>query len=717
MRRALIALIAVAVCGALASTTFGGSTDAPEITIDASPNPAEATDSTGADVSYHVKSHLDLDVTCTPTGGPASDFTTSSHFALGTSSIDCSDTNGNSASETVVVQDTTPPTVTVPSGASGMTNDPSGTASVSWDPSTVSATDLVDGSVSATCSPASGSSFPLGGTTVTCSATDAHGNTGSASFTVTVTYNDTTAPTFGAHPDITAEATSAAGATVNYSVTATDESGTPPSVVCSPAPGTFALGQTPVSCTATDAANNPSNASFTVTVQDTTKPTLNLPANITVEADSTSGKAVTYSASASDAVSGSLPADCSPASGSTFGITTTTVNCSAHDAAGNTQTGTFTVTVTDSAGPAFSSVPADRQVEANGGGGSIVNYTAPTASDVVDGPALVTCNPPSGSLFPLGTTTVTCSAVDAHSNSSNVSFSIRVLDTTPPSLIVPADQAIYADTPDGISAQSHYVATFLSGAHAVDSVDPNPVISEDAPDFLTVGIHVVNFFARDASGNVAAGHATLDIRPMPPAGTPPLPVPPPRTAPKDVTALKAEPGDARVRLSWQLPNGVDHVEITRDLSVGGNATIVYTGSGRTFTDRGLVNGVEYRYLVVSVDAAGNRSAGVAATALPKPTLLRSPKDGAKLKAPPKLLWARNAEASYYNVQLFRGEVKILSTWPVGTSLKLKHTWKYQGRRYTLAKGVYRWYVWPGFGARAAVDYGELLGSSSFQITR
>jgi hypothetical protein len=49
------------------------------------------------------------------------------------------------------------------------------------------ATDLVDGSVTpVTCTPASGSLFTFGTTTITCSATDLHGNTGSNSFTVTV---------------------------------------------------------------------------------------------------------------------------------------------------------------------------------------------------------------------------------------------------------------------------------------------------------------------------------------------------------------------------------------------------------------------------------------------------------------------------------------------------------------------------------------------------
>ena len=104
-------------------------------------------------------------------------------------------------------------------------------------------------------------------------------------------------------------------------------------------------------------------------------------------------------------------------------------------------------------------------------------------------------------------------------------------------------------------------------------------------------------------------------------------------------------------------------------------------------------------------------------ALPNATLLRSPKDGARLKKPPKLVWVRNSEAAYYNVQLFRGSVKLLSTWPVKPVLTLERAWKYQGRTYSLTPGVYRWYVWPGFGARAAVDYGEMLGFSSFQIIR
>ena len=123
-------------------------------------------------------------------------------------------------------------------------------------------------------------------------------------------------------------------------------------MTCDPASGsTFALGTTTVDCSATDAANNTATGSFTVKVQDTTKPELTLPDNITEEATGPNGNVVNFNATASDLVSGSVNVDCTPDSGSTFAITTTTVNCSATDAAGNKATGSFTVKVQDTIAP------------------------------------------------------------------------------------------------------------------------------------------------------------------------------------------------------------------------------------------------------------------------------------------------------------------------------------------------------------------------------
>ncbi|HKI91384.1 MAG TPA: HYR domain-containing protein, partial [Gaiellaceae bacterium] len=80
--------------------------------------------------------------------------------------------------------DTTPPALSgLPAGLTADATGPDG-AAVSYAAPT--ATDLVDGSVPVDCSPASGSTFAIGDTTVTCTATDAHGNAASAAFSVHV---------------------------------------------------------------------------------------------------------------------------------------------------------------------------------------------------------------------------------------------------------------------------------------------------------------------------------------------------------------------------------------------------------------------------------------------------------------------------------------------------------------------------------------------------
>jgi hypothetical protein len=96
--------------------------------------------------------------------------------------------------------------------------------------------------------------------------------------------------------------------------------------------------------------------------------------------------------------------------------------------------------------------------------------------------------------------------------------------------------------------------------------------------------------------------------------------------------------------------------------------------------------------------------------------LFTPAPGAKVSTPPRLVWTRLRHAKYYNLQLIRGR-KVLSAWPVRPGFQLRRTWIYNGRRYRLRPGVYRWYVWPGIGRRSAARYGRLLGSSTFVMTR
>lgn len=91
-----------------------------------------------------------------------------------------------------------------------------------------------------------------------------------------------------------------------------------------------------------------SNIEFTggaVTPTDSEPPTVQVPDAITVNATTPAGATVSFAATATDDVDGTLAPACAPASGSTFPVGTTVVNCTATDAAGNTGSAQFSVTV------------------------------------------------------------------------------------------------------------------------------------------------------------------------------------------------------------------------------------------------------------------------------------------------------------------------------------------------------------------------------------
>lgn len=111
--------------------------------------------------------------------------------ALGTTTVNCSVTDSGGMSDTgsfdATVVDTTAPTLTPSPDQAVTTGDPSGATLTYTLPA---ATDIVDRGPVVSCSPAPGSSLPLGATTVGCTATDASGNQAIDSFDVTVTFVD-----------------------------------------------------------------------------------------------------------------------------------------------------------------------------------------------------------------------------------------------------------------------------------------------------------------------------------------------------------------------------------------------------------------------------------------------------------------------------------------------------------------------------------------------
>jgi hypothetical protein len=196
--------------------------------------------------------------------------------------------------------------------------------------------------------------FPLGNWQVTCTAVDVSGNESSSAFPVSVV--DTTPPTLDVSALQVALNFTTGGATISYnasSVTASDAVDSTPTVGCTPTSGTFVpLGPALLTCTATDDAGNSARATHAFSVTDSAAPTLTVPAPIVVSATSAAGAVVSFSATATDVIDATPTVTCSPASGSTFPLGTTTVSCTALDDSGNTSAPrTFTVTVRDVTGP------------------------------------------------------------------------------------------------------------------------------------------------------------------------------------------------------------------------------------------------------------------------------------------------------------------------------------------------------------------------------
>lgn len=166
-------------------------------------------------------------------------------------------------------------------------------------------------------------------------------------FTLDVVSN--TPPSLVLPDAVTLEGDRPGGALAAFVVSATDEEDDPdPTAVCMPAVGDFVpLGTTRVECTVTDGGGRTAAAGFDLTVVDTTPPSFaDVPAGVEVTTASSLGATVTYTApTATDLVDEDVAIVCSPASGTTFGIGTSTVWCTATDASDNVATASFPVTV------------------------------------------------------------------------------------------------------------------------------------------------------------------------------------------------------------------------------------------------------------------------------------------------------------------------------------------------------------------------------------
>lgn len=350
-------------------------------------------------------------VQCSPPSG--------SVFPVGTNVVDCTDGNTAFCTFLVTVIDNEAPTIfNCPSDITTPTAPGQCGATVNFN---VMADDNCSNSQTVLCSPPSGSFFSSGATLVKCWAQDTEGNTSdTCRFTVTVVDFDC--------PGLISRNTDPGecSAAVEYTITPNGNCPGTLTIVCNPPSGSeFPVGDNSVTCTATDQNNNTSSCTFTVRVTDNQDPVITCARDTTIECStSTSPDDLGY-ATATDNCE-VLEITYQDQQGAFLGCPfphRITRTWTAEDVHGNETTCEQIINVNDTTPP---EITCPGNIVLPGEQPQVVTYTA-SATDECDSHLDVpVCTPPSGSTFPVGITTVTCTATDCDNNMSTCTFTVAV---------------------------------------------------------------------------------------------------------------------------------------------------------------------------------------------------------------------------------------------------------------------------------------------------
>ena len=309
-------------------------------------------------------------------------------------------------------------------------------------------------------------------------------------------------------------------------------------------------------------------------------------------------------------------------------------------------------------------------------------------SDATSGIASCTSASYDGPDTASGSVTGTCRD-NAGNVSAPASFALKY-DATAPTATAAARRAA-----DANGWYNHPVPVTFSGTDATSGIDACTGSATYAgPD--TAG-KTLTGTCTDQAGNQASASFALKYDATKPS----------------LAHVDVQVGNGDAMLSWKQPPDTAKVEVVRTPGRGRRGpTPVYAGGGTHFRDAGLKPGISYRYTLWSRDQAGNVASTRVRAELRQ---LYAPAPGAKASPGSRLRWVSAKGASYYNVQLFLNGHKVMSAWPVGASFPLPRVWTFEGKRHRLARGIYRWYVWPGVGPRSKATYGRLLGGSYFRV--
>jgi large repetitive protein len=308
------------------------------------------------------------------------------------------------------------------------------------------------------------------------------------------------------------------------------------------------------------------------------------------------------------------------------------------------------------------------------------------------------CQPPVAyNNLPDGSHTFAVRAIDSHTNTGPAALHTWTVDTGPPT-------ATLASGPSALSNTRSATFTFFASEPSsfqcsLDGGGFVPCSSPTSYAGLGDGGHTFVVRPTDAVGNAGAASSygwTIDA-----------------TAPE--TTLGSRPRSATTVVSATFTfSASEAASFQCRLDAAAFASCAspkgYAGLKRT----------GHTFEVRAIDSAGNVdptaavyrwTIGAAPRRARASSALLAPRAGARVTSPPVLRWRRVARASYYNVQLYRGRVKVLSAWPTSPRLQLRKQWRYLGRQRRLTRGTYRWLIWPRYGRR----YGDLLGQSTFTV--
>jgi VCBS repeat-containing protein len=363
----------------------------------------------------------------------------------------------------------------------------------------------------------SGSAFPVGITVNTFRSTDAYGNVSQCSFDVQVL--DAEPPVWVCPADLyVATDPGRCDAVVNFSVPAVTDNCPGVSVVQTGgllSGDVFPLGTTSIIFEASDASGNTSLCVFDIIVEDTEDPIITCPFDIiTLTPQGTCEATVFFNdATATDNCSNPAVVQASGLpSGVVFPVGNSVVSFQATDDAGNTASCSFNITVNDAETPVISCPQSFTVTNDIGDCGSIVLFANATATDNCPGVDVIqTAGPTSGSVFPVGITTVAFRATDASGNTAVCSFTITVLDTESPQITCPSNITVTND-PGLCGAVITYQVITTDNCPGETLVQTSGLASGSA---FPVGSILNAFRVTDASGNQGTCSFTVTVNPNP----------------------------------------------------------------------------------------------------------------------------------------------------------------------------------------------------------